>query len=465
VASVETSAETLAATAAQVDHANRRRAWIRRRLLALADLLAGLVFAIGLALVGVPREQAVAAAVLAPVWLLLAKLFGLYDRDHRAFHTSTLDEMATLAGWGLAGAGTVTILATLVTDTTTNIDLLAWPWVAAVATAIVLRASIRFAWRLVTPRERTLVAGTGELVNTVHRKIALLPQLHQEVVGTCTLPELERALAHGGPSVPVDRIVVTSRTLDEAQLATIVEYCRAHGTKLSVVPPVAALLGGARQMSHVADVPVFDYNTWDPSRSTLLLKRTLDLVVASTALVLAAPLMVGIAIAVKLDAPGPVLFRQQRVGRGRREFRILKFRTMVEDAEARLADVVPLNGLVEPVFKLRRDPRATRVGRRLRRLSLDELPQLWNVLRGDMSLVGPRPEQVELVARYGPDQDVRFRVRPGMTGPMQVYGRGNLDLAERLAVEREYVENLSLRRDLHLLMLTLPAVLSGRGAY
>ena len=144
---------------------------------------------------------------------------------------------------------------------------------------------------------------------------------------------------------------------------------------------------------------------------------------------------------------------------------MLKFRTMVRDAEARLGDVVALDELREPMFKLRDDPRVTRVGRRLRRWSLDELPQLWNVLAGDMSLVGPRPEQIELVERYAPEHRFRLSIKPGMTGPMQVYGRGELTFGERLALEADYIDNLSLGRDLRILGMTLSAVVRGDGAY
>ena len=145
---------------------------------------------------------------------------------------------------------------------------------------------------------------------------------------------------------------------------------------------------------------------------------------------------------------------------------MIKFRTMVADAEELLPDLVPLDKLQEPMFKLSNDPRVTRVGRFLRRWSLDELPQLVNVLKGEMSLVGPRPEQVELVERYSEEQKrVRLTLKPGLTGPMQVYGRGLLTLPERLAVERDYVENLSLGRDLRILAMTLAVVLGRRGAY
>ncbi len=142
-----------------------------------------------------------------------------------------------------------------------------------------------------------------------------------------------------------------------------------------------------------------------------------------------------------------------------------KFRTMVADAEARLSEVVSLQQLREPMFKLKRDPRMTRVGRVLRRTSIDELPQLVNVLKGQMSLVGPRPEQVDLVERFDPEHRFVLAVKPGITGPMQVFGRGNLTFEERLAVERDYIENLSLGRDFRILAMTIAAVFNRQGAF
>jgi lipopolysaccharide/colanic/teichoic acid biosynthesis glycosyltransferase len=196
----------------------------------------------------------------------------------------------------------------------------------------------------------------------------------------------------------------------------------------------------------------------------MLLKRCIDLAVGSVALVLFAPVLAIAAVAIKLDSRGPVFFRQVRAGVHGAPFRVVKFRTMVANAEALLPDLVDIATLEEPVFKLPGDPRVTRVGRVLRRWSIDELPQLVNVLRGQMSLVGPRPEQLDLVERYTPEQRRRLDLKPGMTGPMQVYGRGGLSFDERLAVEREYIENLSLRRDVRLLAMTISAVIAGRGA-
>ena len=174
--------------------------------------------------------------------------------------------------------------------------------------------------------------------------------------------------------------------------------------------------------------------------------------------------MIAIALVVRLTSPGPALFRQRRAGRDGAPFAMWKFRTMDVDAERRLEDLVVLDELAEPVFKLPDDPRVTAVGRFLRRTSLDELPQLVNVLLGQMSLVGPRPEQVELVARYSDGERARLIVKPGMTGPMQVLGRGRLSLEERVALERDYVETISLTGDLRILLRTIGSVLGGRGA-
>lgn len=194
-------------------------------------------------------------------------------------------------------------------------------------------------------------------------------------------------------------------------------------------------------------------------------KRALDLSLGTATLIFCAAPMALIALAVKLDSPGPALFTQTRIGENGRPFRILKFRTMVVNAEEMLPQLVDLAELPEPAFKLRTDPRITRRGHILRRYSLDELPQLINVLRGEMSLIGPRPEEAAIVAQYTDAQRRRLMVKPGMTGPMQISGRGALPFETRLTLELDYIEHYSLRQDLSILWRTLPAVLRGDGAY
>ena len=175
--------------------------------------------------------------------------------------------------------------------------------------------------------------------------------------------------------------------------------------------------------------------------------------------------MLLLAAAIRIDSPGPVLFFQVRAGENGRPFRMVKLRSMVQDAEARLDTVLKENPLRGPVYKIPGDARVTRVGRFLRRWSLDELPQFWNVLKGEMSLVGPRPEEMQVVNQYNDAQRQRLLVKPGMTGPMQVAGRGLLDMDERLRLEMAYVERYSLWRDVQMILRSLPAVLKGDGAF
>jgi lipopolysaccharide/colanic/teichoic acid biosynthesis glycosyltransferase len=258
---------------------------------------------------------------------------------------------------------------------------------------------------------------------------------------------------------------MTPRSIDEQLLAAVAAFCRREQVKLTVVPPAPSIFGTSAQLRHVADLPVIEYNTWDVSRSSLLLKRVFDLVVASAVLVLVAPLLALIAVALRVSSAGPILYVQVRAGIRGRAFRIYKFRTMRAEADTMLRTLVRFEALSEPMFKIEGDPRVTYLGRILRRTSLDELPQLVNVIKGEMSLVGPRPEQVELVARYQPEHWFRLGVKPGITGPMQVFGRGKLTFEERLAVEREYIENLSLTRDLRIIAMTFSSVVAGRGAF
>ena len=194
------------------------------------------------------------------------------------------------------------------------------------------------------------------------------------------------------------------------------------------------------------------------------LKRLIDVIGACIGLILAAPVTPLIALAIKLDSPGPVLFVQARAGQGGRPFRMYKFRSMVVDAEARLNEVIARNRLPPPVFKIPDDPRVTRVGRILRRFSLDELPQFVNVLKGEMSLVGPRPEEMRIAALYSDWHRGRLAIKPGITGPMQTYGRGTLSLDERVRLELAYIEDYTIGKDFLYLLKTIRAVLGGRGA-
>jgi exopolysaccharide biosynthesis polyprenyl glycosylphosphotransferase len=437
-----------------------------RRLLAVADVGAAMLGIASLGVVfGNRLDTVLWASVFVPVWIVLAKVHGLYDRDQRSLRHLTVDEIPTLLVWALTGTGATALLliATPVPSLETGEAFRVW-LVACIA-AFFLRGSARFLWRRTTVRDRALIIGGGRLAEATRRKLELFPDIHVEVAGERGEEAIAELRDDPEWARRVDRVILASQTIEDGDIAALLSFCRRRAVKLSVVPPARGIFGTAVRLNHVADLPLVEYSTWDASRSTLLLKRLMDVAAATVALVAMLPLFALAALAIRVDSRGPVFFRQQRAGQNGREFTMVKFRTMVSDAEERLSDLVSFESLPDPVFKLRRDPRVTRVGRVLRRSSVDELPQLWNVLRGDMSLVGPRPEQVELVERYRPEHRFRLTVRPGMTGPMQVYGRGELTFEERLAVEREYVENLSVGRDLRLIAMTVGPVVRGRGAY
>jgi len=424
-------------------------------MLALADLIAAAAASLVVTSWG---ADAFWALILLPAWVVIAKLIGLYDRDHVAIRHLTVDELPALAAWAAAG---VALLALVLPQTPAGpvqpSSALA-AWVVAAGSVLILRGGARWAWRRLTPPEVTAVLGDGDLAEMIRRKLELFPDMHLSLVDEHDIEAFD-ALAGG-----VDRVIFASDLMEPGEVGGLVALCRERQVKLSVISPLHGRAGPVR-LSRVADLPVLEYETWDPSRSTAMIKRGFDIVVSAIGLLITAPLFPVIAIAIRLDSRGPVFFNQTRAGLDGRPFQMHKFRTMVADAEARLEDVIHLDDLRDPVFKLSDDPRVTRVGRLLRRLSLDELPQLWNVLRGEMSIVGPRPEQVELVQRYRPEHRFRLSVKPGITGPMQVFGRGDLTFHERLAVELDYIENLSLARDLRIIAETVPVTLRGSGAY
>jgi exopolysaccharide biosynthesis polyprenyl glycosylphosphotransferase len=447
----------------------RQGAWrdaLLRRMLAIADLSAGLLGSISLAVTGTGRvNEALWTAALAPVWLVTAKLLGLYDRDQRSLRHLTVDELPSILTWSLAGtAGLALLLHVTPAGPLTAGEAVRMGIVSATA-VLLFRAVSRAAWRRITPPERAIIVGEGALATAARRKFELFPDIHIQIAAE--LPELLSEDLREAPEVlrTADRILLATSRLDEHLIAELVAFCRRRQIKLSVVPPARGMFGTAVELNHIADLPVVEYNTWDVSRSTQLLKRVADVLIAAAVLVVLSPICLLIALLVLIQSGRPVFFRQARAGQDGKPFLVLKFRTMVPNAEELLEALVPIEMLTDPMFKLRGDPRVTWVGRLLRRSSLDELPQLVNVLKGDMSLVGPRPEQLDLVQRYEKHHLFRLGVKPGLTGPMQVYGRGELTFEERLAVERDYIENMSLGRDLHILALTVSSVFHGRGAF
>lgn len=262
----------------------------------------------------------------------------------------------------------------------------------------------------------------------------------------------------------VDDVIfsVTRRDLD--RLEDLFLQLQEQGIRVRFAMNIFPHTRAAVQLEELDGMPILTYSTTPTNVLQLFAKRAIDVTVSVSLLVIALPVILAIAAAIKLSSSGAVLFRQSRCGLNGRVFTLYKFRTMVEDAEHRRRDLQHLNEMDGPVFKLRRDPRVTWLGRFLRRFSLDELPQLWNVLRGDMSLVGPRPPIPEEVAQYQRWQRRRLSMKPGLTCLWQISGRNEVDFERWMQLDLEYIDSWSPMLDLKILLKTIPAVLSGRGA-
>jgi exopolysaccharide biosynthesis polyprenyl glycosylphosphotransferase len=265
------------------------------------------------------------------------------------------------------------------------------------------------------------------------------------------------ALRHGAT-----RLVVSHSELSEDQVVDAVRRCKGLALKVSLLPQVFDALGPSVEIDDVEGVTLLGINPPVLGRSSRVMKRCLDIAGAAVLGLFLSPLLIAVAIAIKLDSPGPVFFRQRRVGKGGERFDVLKFRTMHVDAEARRQELFAQS--IDPNWlHLENDPRITRVGRRLRHLSIDELPQLWNVLRGEMSLVGPRPlieSEDEMIGGWGRS---RLDLTPGLTGIWQVLGRTNIPFEEMVKLDYLYVTNWSLWTDIRLLLRTPVAVFTRRG--
>jgi exopolysaccharide biosynthesis polyprenyl glycosylphosphotransferase len=326
-------------------------------------------------------------------------------------------------------------------------------------------------------RRRILVVGTGE---RARRAVdAWSAPAGCEVVGCVDIVQ-RRAVGDHGPVVSGATVgeiagILESQVVDEVVLAVprsmlhatqaVVLAAETEGVRVRVMADLFEPAPKRVSIDHWGTVPFLTLDWLAHDDSKVLAKRLIDVVLAGTALVVLAPLLAITALAIKLDSKGPVLFIQPRVGRHKRTFRLMKFRTMCADAELRQASLEMLNEARGPVFKIATDPRVTRVGRWLRRTSIDELPQLWNVLWGDMSLVGPRPLPLRDVRRFHQAvQRKRFSVKPGLTCLWQISGRSTLSFDEWLRLDLWYIDHWSLTLDLKLILRTVPAVIRGTGA-
>ena len=433
-----------------------------RRLLLAADLIALSLALVAATLLLSSRPSAFLWGALSlPLWVVVFKAYGLYDRDTKRISHGTVDDLPWIFHAMLLGTLMLLALYRLTPAGSIDLaDLAAFALIGTVGVTGLRVATRRLAASLLGP-ERVLLVGAGQQVETLARKLASHPEYAVEPVGvvpTLDRAELERTIAEQG----VERIVVAHEDFDDDRLFGLLCRCRELGVKLSVLPQLFDALGPSVELDDVEGVTVLGITPPVLPRSSRFLKRTMDVVGAGLLLILAAPVMLVAAIAIKLDSRGPVFFSQTRIGRSGRRFQLLKLRTMVVDAEQRRAELLAKSKDPEWLL-LDHDPRITRVGSFLRRSSLDELPQLWNVLRGEMSLVGPRPIVEDEDRQLQGWRRTRIDLTPGITGLWQVLGRTNIPFEEMIKLDYLYVTNWSLWNDVSLILRTLPAVLLKRG--
>jgi exopolysaccharide biosynthesis polyprenyl glycosylphosphotransferase len=447
----------------------RQRDRSYRRLLGAADVLA---MAVAL-LVCVPLlgdGDALTPLLLAgaPLIVVLSKLLNVYDRDELLLRKTTLDEVPKLFQVATLMALLLWLGHSFLIDGALGRKQVLGFWVMLAALLPLLRASARMLARRLAPIENCLLIGQPAACDRAVAKISESPAVHARVVAQLDLEtdsDIEDAAAALGVLVPehdIHRVVIAPRATDHGEILNIIRAAKSLGLKVSLLPSMLEVVGSSVEFDDLEGLNVLGVRRFGLTRSSWLVKRTTDLVGAVIALVVLSPLIAAIAVAIKLDSRGPVLFRQERVGRAGRLFQMFKFRSMVAEAD-RLKTGLADHNEADGLFKIAADPRVTRVGQWLRRTSLDELPQLVNVLRGEMSLVGPRPLVLEDDSRVHGWYRRRLQLAPGMTGRWQVLGSARIPLNEMVTLDYLYVGNWSLWGDLKILARTAAFVMRGRG--
>jgi exopolysaccharide biosynthesis polyprenyl glycosylphosphotransferase len=463
-----------------VSRAKQRGAVLAKMLYTGDSVAAFGASGVAIIVLGLQSWQGLAFVLCATLlWPLAAFSIGLYRSDQLSTWASAVTEIprgvvaVLLITWPLFG-----IAAGLDVGKEVMLTFLTVAGIAGFtgAARAVVRAGLH---RSPDLRQRTLILGSGVVAGQVVTKLNNNAQFGLVPVGL-----IDDDIHHeGSPDLPwfgrfddlsdvirdqqIDRVIIAFSRASHEQLLEAIRACRDAGVAVDVVPRLFEFLDGVRALDQVGGLPLLSIGAPVLTSASMAAKRVFDVVGSGFLLLILSPLMIAIAIAIKIESRGPVFFRQPRAGRDNSSFQVIKFRSMYCDAEERKEDVADLNESTDGVmFKIRRDPRITRVGSFIRRTSLDELPQLLNVLRGEMSLVGPRPLIFPETAALDENWHLRrLELRPGLTGPWQVYGRSQNPFQEMVRFDYQYVAGWSLARDIEILLATLPAVISGRGAY
>jgi exopolysaccharide biosynthesis polyprenyl glycosylphosphotransferase len=461
-----------------------RRGWLMRRALLAADLV-GLVaaFTIAEAADGAAADrfyngETVAFLLSLPLWVVVAKVYGLYDRDEERTDHSTADDLVGVFHLVTVGSWLVFASAWLLGLARPQLTKLALFWLLANVSIGIARALARaLCHRHISYLQNTVIVGAGDVGQLIARKALQHPEYGLNVVGLVDdrprerRPDLGHLALLGGidelreivEELDIERVVVAFSNDSSETLLELIRELSERQVQIDIVPRFFDVVGPGLGIHTVEGLPLIGLPPSRLPHSSRLLKRTLDIVVSAAALALLTIPFLVIALLIKLETAGPVFFRQVRMG-SEGTFRIWKFRTMMADADARKAEYAHLNQHAAPggdprMFKIPDDPRVTAVGRWLRRYSLDELPQLLNVLRGEMSIVGPRPlilEEDQHVEHWGRR---RLQLKPGITGLWQVTGRNDIPFEEMVKLDYRYVSGWSLLTDLRLMLRTVPILL------
>jgi exopolysaccharide biosynthesis polyprenyl glycosylphosphotransferase len=452
--------------------ATLRRQAIYRRSLALADMVAaGLALMLSVGALSQDDRLHLVTLLALPLVVVAGKVQRIYERDELVLNKSTIDEAPKLFQLATLYALLVYVFAEQLLSGMIGSGQMLTLWVALFVFAVAARWLARsIVLRAVGP-ERCLFVGSDESFERLADKVAR-DDPRVELVGRMALsPGADPALVAAASAqlhslvadLDVHRVVIEPSQEAPQHVLDFVREAKATGVPVSLLPRILDVVGAAIEVDHLDGVTLLGVRSFGLSRSSIVLKRSLDIAGALAGLILLAPLFAFIAVASKLDTRGPVFFRQTRVGRGGERFEIWKFRSMVCGADAQKARLRARNEAAAGLFKIADDPRLTRVGRLLRRRSLDELPQLFNVLRGEMSLVGPRPLVCDEDEKILGWDRRRLQLTPGMTGHWQILGSARVPMAEMVKLDYLYVAGWSLWSDVKILLRTVPHVIARRG--
>ena len=443
------------------------REGLYRRSLGLADAVAALI-ALSLVVVwDAGAEFGLWVLLAMPLAILVAKVGGLYERDELVIKKTTLDEAPAL----MQIAGLFALLAFLGQNQFVHApmtpELVAELWLVTFATLFLGRVAARMAAARVAAVERVLVVGDSDAIRSVSGKLDGAGVKAKVVAGVRLDPHMPRIDANRFRELVKDndvhRVIIAPVTSNSRDTLDLVRVAKSAGIRVSLLPRLLEVVGSSVEFDHVDGLTMLGVRRFGLTRSSRALKRAFDVAGSTLLLIAFAPVMAAAALAIRLDGKGPVLFRQTRVGRDGERFQIVKFRTMVPEAERLKSNLFHLNE-TQGLFKIADDTRITPIGRLLRRTALDELPQLANVWRGKMSLVGPRPLVVDEDAKiHGLDRS-RLHLTPGMTGHWQILGSAKIPLSEMVGIDYLYVANWSLWTDMKIMLRTIPYVLARRGA-